>query len=308
MSGYVMCPKRGDKKVALEVCFSICETSEDCDELKEVPEAELNAARAKASKMPVPIIEEGIVIDGVVVSPGEPEIERKKDPEEASQLIAKAMFIKDDIEGKFWELGEVLYVIFIKQYYVDAGYHDWREFCNSVLDIKWRTATYLKDIYAKLSPLDVEEAERKGIGWAKLKELLPVVNASNVDHWLSVAKEKKVTVQILNSMVKYALGKITKEEADKVPQVVAFRLYEEQVQNVERALEISRRLTGSDSRSYQFEMIAAEFRATYEASDMDFSKAKILSNIISRLEVVQKVKFRGDITDLETGEILIEAK
>jgi hypothetical protein len=308
MSGYVMCPKRGEKKVALEVCFSICETRDDCDEFKEVPEAELNAAMAKANKMPVPTSGECVVIDGVIVSPGEPEVERKKDPEEASKLIAKAMFIKDDIEGKFWELGEVLFVIFNKGYYVDAGYHDWREFCNSVLDIKWRTATYLKDIYARFSPLDVEEAERKGIGWTKLKELLPVVNASNVVYWLGVAKEKKVSVQVLNSMVKYALGKITKEEADKVPQVVAFRLYEEQVQNVERALEISRRLTGSDSRSYQLEMIAAEFRATYDVSDMDFSKTKIISNVLSRFEVVQKVKFRGEVTDLETGEILVEAK
>jgi hypothetical protein len=305
MSGYVMCPKRGEKKVALEVCLSICETREGCDELKEVPEAELNAAKAKANKMPVPTSEEGVVIDGVVVSPSEPEVERKKDPEEASKLIAQAMFIKDDIEGKFWELGEVLYVIFNKQYYVDAGYHDWREFCNDVLDIKWRTATYLKDIYGKFSPLDVEEADRKGIGWSKLKELLPVVNASNVAYWLDVAKEKKASVHVLNNMVKFALGKITKEEADKVPQVVAFRLYEEQVQNVERALEISRKLTGSDSRSYQLEMICAEFRATYE-SDEGMAKEKVVAGLLSKIGTIMKVNFVGEVIDVNSGEILIQ--
>ena len=308
MSGYVMCPRRGEKKVALEICVSICETREDCDEIKEVPEAELNAAIAKANKMPVPMSEDGVMIDGVIVSPCETKVERKKDPEEASKLIAQAIFIKDDIEGKFWELGEVLFTIFNKQYYVDAGYHDWREFCNDMLDIKWRTATYLKDIYGKFSPLGVEEPDRKGIGWSKLKELLPIVNAQNVDYWLGMAKEKKVSVHVLNSMVKFALGKITKEEADKVPQVIAFRLYVEQMENVERALELSRKLTGSDSRSYQLEMISAEFRATYEVSDAGFSKAKIVSSILSRFEVVQKVKFHGDVTDLETGEILVEAK
>ena len=305
MSGYVMCPKRGEKKVALEVCLSICETRKDCDEIKEVPEAELNAAIAKANKMPVPMSEECVVIDGVVVSPCEPEVERKKDPEEASQLIAKAMFIKDDIEGKFWELGEVLYIIFAKQYYVDAGYHDWREFCNDVLDIKWRTATYLKDIYGKFSPLDVEEAERKGIGWSKLKELLPIVNAQNVSYWLGMAKEKKVSVQVLNSMVKFALGKISKEEADKVPQVIAFRLYQEQVENVERALEISRRLTGSDSRSYQLEMICAEFRATYESDDGG-SKQKVVVGLLNKIGAIMKVNFVGEVTDAGTGVILIQ--
>lgn len=302
---YVVCPRRGEKKVSLEVCISICEHKDECDEIKEVPEAELNAAMEKAGKMPVPTSEECVVIDGVIVSPCEPEVERKKDPEEASKLIAKAMFIKDDIEGKFWELGEVLYIIFNKQYYVDAGYHDWREFCNGVLDIKWRTATYLKDIYGKLSPLDVEEAERNGIGWSKLKELLPIVNAQNVSYWLGVAKEKKVSVQVLNSMVKFALGKITKEEADKVPQVIAFRLYEEQVENVERALEISRRLTCSDSRSYQLEMICAEFRATYESDDGG-SKQKVVAGLLGKIGAIMKVNFVGEVIDAGTGEILIQ--
>lgn len=307
MSGYVVCPKRGESKVALEVCLLVCETHEDCDELKEVPEAELNAALAKANKMPIHTSGEEFVIDGVIVSPGESEIKKGKDPEEAGKLIAKAMFIKDDIEGKFWELGEVLYVIFSKQYYVDAGYHDWREFCNAVLDIKWRTATYLKDIYGKFSPLDVDEAERKGIGWTKLKELLPIVNASNVAHWLGVAKERKVSVQVLNSMVKYALGKITKEEAEKIPQVVAFRLYEEQVKNVERALEISRRLTGSDSRSYQLEMIAVEFRATYESDD-GMEKEKVVAGLLGKIGAIMKVNFIGEVIDAGTGEVLIQTE
>jgi hypothetical protein len=305
MSSHVVCPRRGEKRVALEFCLSTCETKEECDELKEVSEAEIRAAKKRMTRMPILASEqEGVTIDGVMVFP---EVERKKDPEEAGNLIAKAMFIKDDIEGKFWELGEVLYVIFIKQYYVDAGYRDWRDFCDSVLDIKWRTATYLKDIYAKLSPLDIDEADRKGIGWAKLKELLPVVNAENVSHWLSVAKEKKVSVLVLNNMVKYALGKITKEDAEKVPQVIAFRFYEEQVKNVERALEISRRLTGSDSRSYQLEMICAEFRATYESVD-EIPKAKLVAGILDRVSSIMKVEFVGDIVDVETGEVLIQTK
>jgi hypothetical protein len=130
------------------------------------------------------------------------------------------------------------------------------------------------------------------------------VNASNVAYWLGVAKGKKVSVQVLNSMVKYALGKITKEEADKVPQVVAFRLYEEQVQNVERALEISRRLTGSDSRSYQLEMICAEFRATYESDD-GMAKEKVVAGLLNKIGAIMKVNFVGEVTDINTGEIII---
>jgi hypothetical protein len=200
-------------------------------------------------------------------------------------------------------MGEVLYVIFKKQYYVDAGYRDWRTFCNNVLDVKWRTATYLKDIYEKFSELGVDEILRKGIGWSKLKELLPVVNAQNVNHWIELARGKKNSVQVLNAMVRYALGKIPKEEADRVPQIVAFRLLEEQVENVKRALEIARRLTGSDSRAYQLEMICAEFRATYD-DDGERQKAKVVASLLRKIEVTMKVKFNGEVIDQGTGEII----
>jgi hypothetical protein len=135
--------------------------------------------------------------------------------------------------------------------------------------------------------------------------LLPVVNSQNVGYWLSVAKDKKVSVTVLNNMVKFALGKISKEEADKVPQLFSFRLYKEQLENVERALELARRLTGSDSRAYQLEMIAAEFRATYESDD-GMSKDKLVGGLLGKIGAVLHVKFVGEVVDEGTGEVLIQ--
>jgi hypothetical protein len=305
MQTFVVCPKRGERKVSIEVCLSVCQSKDDCQEIKEVPEADIKAALARVNKMPV-ARQTAVQIAGELIEPDSLDEPSRDAKEEAGKLIAKVFFIKDDIETKFWEMGEALHRIYTKQYYVDAGYASWRTFCNECLDIKDRTATYLKDIYDKFSEFPINHDERKGVGWAKMAILLPIVNAENVKYWLDKARDRKNTVQVLNGMVKFALGKISKEEADKIPQVISFRIYEEQLENINRALEIARKMTGSDSRSYQLEMICAEFRATYESDD-GIGKAKLVSGLLSKIQSTLKIKFTGEVTDVETGEILVEA-
>lgn len=128
----------------------------------------------------------------------------------------------------------------------------------------------------------------------------------NVKHWLEVAKSKKVSVAVLNAKVRLALGKITEEQSEKLPSQLVFRLFEQQLENVERTLEIARRMTGSDSRGYQLEMICAEFRATYEAVEQDYTKSKLAIDLLKKVETLLGVSFKGDVIDAYTGEIVNE--
>jgi hypothetical protein len=75
---------------------------------------------------------------------------------------------------------------------------------------------------------------------------------------------------------------------------------------VDRALELAGLVTGSDKTGHQLEMMAIEFRSTYESIGGEYSKTKIVSSIISRLQSLMKIKFQGSVTDLESGEIIIE--
>ncbi len=306
MSEYVVCPKRGEAKVSLQVCIGVCESREDCEEFKEVPETDLQAAMKKMGKMPT-VSSDSIVGETEIVDEGEGPESSEKDAEEASRLLQKAISIKNEIEGKFWEMGFILNGIFRNQYYVDYGYHDWKDFCNEVLEMRWRTATYLRDIYVKFTSLGVRGEDCVGVGWGKLKELLPIVTKENVKYWLDEAKAKKVSVAVLNARVRHALGRITKEQSEKLPQQLVFRLYEAQLENVERAMELARRMTGSESRGYHLEMICAEFRATYEAVEEDHPKQKLAVDLLKKVETLLGVNFKGDLVDAQTGEVLREA-
>jgi hypothetical protein len=307
MSEYVVCPKRGGVKVSLEVCIGVCDSKEDCEEYREVPEGDIQAVLAKMNRMSASIDD---VTVGDVEIVDSADYERGgdgKDAEKASLLLQKAISIKNEIEGKFWEMGAILNDIFKNQYYVDYGYHDWKDFCNEVLEMKWRTATYLRDIYVKFTSLGLGPEDCIGVGWGKLKELLPIVTKQNVDHWLEMAKSKKVSVAVLNAKVRLALGKITPDQSENLPSQLVFRLYEQQLENVERTLEIARRMTGSDSRGYQLEMICAEFRATYEAMEEDYPKKKLTADLLGKVENLLGVVFKGEVIDAQTGEILREA-
>ncbi len=293
----VSCSRRGGAIVAFEVCLRTCETMTDCSDLAMVPTNELEEARKKLE----PALPELVELDDEAI---EPAVGEEKN--EAAEMLRRAVSIKTEIEGKFWEMGSILHVIFNKQFYVDYGFHDWKQFCNEVLEMKWRTATYLRDIYVKFTGLDCTPEELVGIGWAKLKELLPIANKANVKYWLGEAKKKNVSIAVLNSKVRVALGKISPEEAAKLPMALTFRLYEEQSNNVERALELARRMTGSDSRGYQLEMVCVEFRTTYEAAEDEMTKKKTVNELIEKIQGLLKVDFVGKVVDGETGDVIFK--
>lgn len=127
MPGWVMCPKRGEAKVSLEVCFGVCESREDCEEYKEIPEEDFQTTFATVNKLPTVVDDSDSSQGELVDKRGYQDGCEKKDAEEASRLLQKAISIKNEIEGKFWEMGSILNDIFKNQYYVDYGYHDWKD-------------------------------------------------------------------------------------------------------------------------------------------------------------------------------------
>jgi hypothetical protein len=296
MSGWVVCSKRGKARVSLEVCVGVCESREDCEEYKEIQKEDFQGSLAKMNRLPT-------VVDDSDFREYQDSYE-KKDAGEISRLLQRAISIKNEIEGKFWEMGSILNDIFKNQYYVDYGYHDWKDFCNEVLEMKWRSATYLRDIYVKFTSLGIGPEDCVGVGWAKLKELLPIVTKENVKYWLKEAKAKKVSVAVLNAKVRHALGRITKEESERLPKQLVFRLHNAQLENVEKALELARRMTGSNSRGYHLEMICAEFRLTYEATDESHAKNNLVTDLLGRIENLLGLIFKGEIVDAKTGAVI----
>jgi len=300
-SKFVICPKRGQKRVDIALCVGICDTRDECEEFKEIPEQDLEDALRRFNNItPVLSYSDMDVSEPELIE--EEDEERRKD--EASLLLSKALTLRGEIELKFWEFGKILYKIFQNQYYLDYGYKTWKEFCEEVLDIKLRTAIYLKEIYGKFSTLPVKEEDIASIGWVRLKELIPVVDKRNLAEWIKIARDRSITLAQLNRRVKYALGRIGEEELNKTAKTISFNLYEEQMENVEGALEIARRMTGSDRRGYQLEMICTEFRITYDNMGEKEDKLEVVKRMMGRIAEAFSISFKGEILDVKTGELI----
>jgi len=299
---YVICPKRGQKRVDIMLCVSVCDSKEMCEEFSEIPQEDLEDALRRLNNLPQRVLDGIEVVEPDLIEEDEDEDEMRKD--EASLLLTRALTLRGEIELKFWEFGKILHEIYQNQYYLDYGYKSWKEFCEEVLDIKLRTAIYLKDIYAKFSTLPVKEEDIASIGWVRLKELIPVIDKKNLNEWIKIAKDRSITLAQLNRRVKYALGRISEEEFNKPTKTVSFNLYEEQMENVEGALEIARRMTGSDRRGYQLEMICTEFRITYDNVGEKEDKLEVVKRMVGRIANAFSIVFRGEILDAKTGEFI----
>jgi len=294
------CPRRDGRLVNLTLCVGICEKRDECEEFKEVPQDDVDEALRRFNNLPDVVLNS----NDVEALDEEPEEDEDKRRDEASWLLTRALAIRGEIELKFWEFGKILHEIFHNQYYLDYGYGSWKEFCEEVLDIKLRTAIYLKDIYAKFSTLPVKEEDIASIGWVRLKELIPVVDKKNLSEWIKIAKDRSITLAQLNRRVKYALGRISEEEVDRIPRIMTFRLFDEQVENVNGAFEIARRMTGSDNNGYLLEMICTEFRITYDNVGEKEDKLEIVRRMIARIANAFSVSFKGEILDVKTGEFI----
>ena len=314
---FVTCSLRQDRRVDLIVCVSECQEKHSCDRFAKVSREDLLQAMKKlgipASRLKE--IEPVIEVEAKVEET-EPEVEETKalaireiptDPESkrAIDLYDQALRLKQDIQATFLRLGAIINEIYDGKLYTMIGYQSFKQFCSEALDIKWRMALYFRAIHLKKEQLKLSEEVVAEVGMGKMIQILPVMkDKKTAERWINEAKKPGVTTERLNARVRHARGKITKEEAEKVPHTMVFKIYEEQEDNIERALELAGKITNSDARGYQLEMMATEFRSTYEEADNGFPKNTIVKNIIERIEAVLNVKVEGSVVDKTTGEML----
>ncbi len=340
MGNWLVCPNNGSRKVSIEVCLKRCEKRTECSELQELPREELHAVMRKLN---LPILEDNAAIDSqalpdeagpVIQTQGEQMDEEavedlarepqiivpqqdiltlpgKREPSQQAQAAFKrAMSIRTEIEVKFLEMGQVLDEIFSNRYHLDLGYTSEKVFCELALDIKVRTATYLRNIYLWQVQLEIPEKEVAEIGWSKAAMILPVAKTKkDAQKWIKKAKEPGVTAQILNAKVRVAQGKITEEEAKNLPVKVLLSLSPEQKEIWDRTVEVGKRVTGSESVSYIVTgSIFPEFLSTYPSGDEFDSKAEFVLMALMTFEAAYNVKVLGDVIDISTGEILVKGK
>ena len=161
-------------------------------------------------------------------------------------------------DTKFVELGRYLCEVRAGQYWRVENLKSFDDFLERRFPGSRRKAYYLMSIHENLPPQ--ARKELKKVGWAKGLELAKLArrDRQNFDcaTWLHKARDlSKEDFQ--RAVGKELTGKITEPW-----EIVYFKLYQSQIPVIDRALETTALMLGSDrSRGYCLEMICADFLA-----------------------------------------------
>lgn len=308
MANYLICEKRKGKKISEEVCRKKCQDNGGCVAFQKLTAPRPAVQAEKKEVEPVERVQESDDTDvkgGIIERPPMVPLDGK-----AQQLYQQVLSLKAEIEVRWFELGKILQEMFEGRHYIDLGYTIWKDFCEVALGplgLGWRAIDYLRMTRKKCDEVGIGREIAGEIGWSRLKEIIPVVTRKNRDHWIDVARRKETTVRVLNAKVRVARGKITEEESKVIPEKMLFALFKEQKEIVELALDVASKVAASDKNGFLLaDVICPSFLAEYPVGAEVGKRPEMVARLLGRFEAAFKVKFAGEVTDLETGEILCE--
>lgn len=159
---------------------------------------------------------------------------------------------------RFVELGEYLCEVRAKQYWRLEKLTSFDSFLEKRFPESRRKAYYLMAIHENLTK--VPKPKLREVGWSKATELIKVARKDGDDFdcatWLHRAKELPKE-EFKTEVERHLTGKETEPW-----EIIYFKLYKSQLPVVERALETTALMLGSEkSRGYCLEMICADFLA-----------------------------------------------
>ena len=161
-------------------------------------------------------------------------------------------------------MGEMLYEISVNKYWRDWDYRSFEEYLESECEVSRRTAFYYISVYRTfVIELGIPADEMRELEWSKAKE---IVNLVDKDNWKEVidlvatmsVSEVKDYVSTTRTPDTSKPAKITDED-DPVSKRMSFRLADSQYENIERALEIAKSMSGSDKSGNQLDLICTTF-------------------------------------------------
>lgn len=229
------------------------------------------------------------VLDGNPGASGQRVVGEQRDfNKDEGQAVAETK-LRWEIRELLDRMGEDLFVLCQKLYmvydgmlYTKWGFKTWKDYVEGEVQFKLRKAQYFVNIWSWFGNLPQEVRDKvKVLGWTKLKELVEVVNAANVDEW--VAKATELNVPQLIEAVKVYRKKLLdsgpghgeadpdepKEqrearEREQEKQVVrtTFQLHGDQAEVVEAAIALASGMSNSDVRSNNLALVCQEFCAT----------------------------------------------
>lgn len=120
-----------------------------------------------------------------------------KKAESGDGILEAAKSLATQVEQTYFNLGGVLAEIHSKRSYVEAGFKGdtgWEKYLADELNLDYRKAMYLIEIYKTFSKIGIDETRIAEIGWTKMRSVAKVakgLDAKQLDKLLEKASKMK---------------------------------------------------------------------------------------------------------------------
>lgn len=266
-----VCPKCGGDKQAGEC---LCESA--------LPAAEIEATLAS-----------------VPTSFQDSDSETPVTSEEAEDIREKILDIKRVIDDSYLDLGRLLYKTLHLKLYLQWGYAGFSDYCAGELGFQERKAQYFIALWKKIRvELGLNEDQIKGLGWTKLKEIAPILTKENADEVISgvMTGGKHGQPMSVREVQSYADDLRGGDDDDgdagrgspgeEKLQNFSVKLFPAQLQTVQDALTLAKKVYESDKQCYLLSSLCLEWQAQHlEGSDEDR-----LQHFLAQIEQRFKIK------------------
>jgi|GEM_PF-6968009 len=196
------------------------------------------------------------------------------------------------IEDNYLDMARLLHEAYTKEFYIEWGFEEFRDYCEGELDIHYRKAMYLIGIWDKVTELGLPKSKVKKIGWSKMKDLYTVINEDNAEEWLASAA--KMTTREVTEAVKEVRSE---RGTSRTPSTttLSFRANESEASIILDAIAEAKKLTENDNDTVALEMICQDWMESQGATPERAS----IDDIIAYLEKVYGVEVTYRVTGAE---------
>ena len=160
-------------------------------------------------------------------------------------------------------------------------------------------------IYTGLTEANIPYEAVQGLGWTKLKDLVPILTADNADEW--VAKAKAMNVPSLQEAIKQHLAEDGEDDTTNKPKPAAtmksktFKFAEEQMETVDMALDKAKKSSGTDNDSSALQYALLDYLGTPTAPKTDTALESNLQEAQAQLDTAN-ASIAELQAKLETGQ------
>jgi hypothetical protein len=232
-------------------------------------------------------------------------------PEKNAEVRQAVRDLRDNVEQKYWELGERMQEVYRGDMYRDWGFDSWKEYVDEELGFGMRKARYLVQLHEWFGtlPSSIQKWVRE-LGWTKARLLMGCVTKENAAEWRKRVEGK--TVSQIEDMLKLDRQGDDENSDDgegvaKKPEKAAkrsFMLFPEQDDMVKQALDKAKELAESDKDGHALTLICQEYLAT---NTNTFAKEDFLKNMerILGLKIVAlKINENGEDDIIYGGDYM----